>query len=242
MKNFFQRYEFKYLIPDALIPLVRSELLHRDFEYDSFANKQHNYIVDSLYFDSNSHLAFHTKLAGIQRRYKLRLRTYRGQSESAPMFAEIKNKFGSIIQKQRTELSQHSVNYILGNETSCPDAAHDKSLELFITRMKKNNMRPKVIVSYTREPLHWIYNHRLRITFDANLSFERARQHEFQTPSATTPLIPGHTILELKCDGSIPAWFSQIIAQFQLQHISVSKYCTGLIHAAKYGNIPILRT
>jgi len=94
---------------------------------------------------------------------------------------------------------------------------------------------PKVLVNYDREPYLGIYNENFRITFDKNI---KAIQNDnlFYKGNDFEDISGNHTVMEVKFNGSLPHYVSEIIKEFDLQRISYSKYChaiesTGCISA-----------
>ena len=65
-KTKFDRYEFKYLLPQALREKVEAELGHF-VDYDPFVASQPDlkYFVRSLYFDDPAYTAFYDKTDGL---------------------------------------------------------------------------------------------------------------------------------------------------------------------------------
>ena len=73
----FERYEFKYVLPNSIINNLEEEILNF-MEYDKFVKDKKNksYFVRSLYFENNNNDNFYEKIDGIKFRKKYRIRTY----------------------------------------------------------------------------------------------------------------------------------------------------------------------
>ena len=41
-------------------------------------------------------------------------------------------------------------------------------------------------------------------------------------------MLPDQAVLEIKFERSVPTWFQRLIGAYELQRISVSKYCRAL--------------
>ena len=195
----FQRYEFKYVMPDYMTSTIKESLSRFGMIKDPMVPENRaSYDITSLYFDNEKLLAYHSKLAGERNRYKLRLRYY-GDVENAPnhSFVEIKSKYNSVIHKRRERISAQDVLAL--SSGLVPQHNSDvkrETFELFVARMKKNSMTPRMLVRYKREPLIWNKDKRLRITFDSHLQ-HRSSQHLYDS-GVYHDYMKHKTIMELK--------------------------------------------
>ena len=104
----FQRYEYKYVIPDSLSQPIRDYIVCYTHP-DKFTSNSRNsgYIIRSLYLDSPN-LTFHrAKEQKALNRLKLRIRTY-GTQGDGPIFFEIKRKIKGVIHKRRVQVQEPS--------------------------------------------------------------------------------------------------------------------------------------
>ena len=89
------RNEKKYLIPYSTALSIRGKLdgiLFRDSH-----SKTSGYVVRSLYFDSVNNIDYMTKLAGVERRKKIRMRIYSSDAKECKL--ELKQKDGDLQHK-----------------------------------------------------------------------------------------------------------------------------------------------
>ncbi len=234
----FQRYEFKYVMPDYMTATIKKSLEHFGMIKDPMVpDGKNSYDITSLYFDNEKLLAYHSKLAGERNRYKLRLRYY-GDVKDAPQhsFAEIKSKYNSVIHKRRERISAEDVIALCnGLVPSHKDDA--ETFQLFVARMKKNSMTPRMLVRYKREPLIWNKDKRLRITFDSHLQ-SRSSENLYDA-GMFHDYMKHRTVMELKFTGWAPGWVGQIIREHRLDRVASSKYCLAVRDASRVGRIRI---
>ena len=85
------------------------------------------------------------------------------------------------------------------------------------------------MIDYNRSPYVNKYGLYFRLTFDQNISCIKLND-DFGNLNKNHSVLceAGYTILEVKLDRSIPAWFHRIIQSYELKRISVSKFVLGL--------------
>ncbi|OGJ58713.1 hypothetical protein A2635_03425 [Candidatus Peribacteria bacterium RIFCSPHIGHO2_01_FULL_51_9] len=230
----FRRVEIKYRVADRLVPFLIDRLSPYT-EIDPFlrtnGHTETSYPVTSLYFDSSDFHAMHEKDAGILSRRKIRLRTYtREFSERHPCFLEIKRRHDFIVSKDRLSLSvghlnaDLSMSHLLDHVLKKVEAREEVSAEAHLLR-GWYNLQPSALVRYRRIPFVGRQEHRFRVTIDTDL------EGAWQPPAfmGTVPMrvcTPGWSIVELKFNHAIPAWFHDFIQEFELTRTSYSKYAT----------------
>lgn len=227
------RYEFKYLITDEQVDIVRS-VASAFMEPDPYA-PEGVYSVYSLYFDSNSWYCARDTLDGNRVRFKLRIRTY-GFKSHFPVFVEEKGRVGTSIVKRRAIISRPTVNALcLGD--AVPEGGwgtkSDKDAETvmrFREIMDRMRMLPRLWVGYKREPWVSPFGDGARLTFDYKLKVQPPRSDKPFKPKKdaweTVPL-EQPTILEMKFNGASPAWMQRLVHGLQLDRVSCSKYTLG---------------
>ena len=203
---------------------------------DNFAlkNKNKGYLVRSLYFDNDQYNNFFEKVDGIKIRKKFRLRTYDKYSASKyPVFLEMKGRALDRIIKKRVLLDKNDINYFetLKNLDELNNKYKNTNLiKEFIYDVKRKNIKPKIVIDYNRKPLVNKFGLYFRLTFDSDLVTSKAgylfeNQKKFYLALTYKP---GNTILEVKFERSIPAWFHRIIQSYNLNRRSISKFVLGV--------------
>lgn len=233
LKLRFRRFEFKYCLPDSLALRILDDLT--DFmDWDPYVKDQPEkfYQVSSLYFDTANFDCYHEKLSGIKDRKKLRLRTYAVEvGPKTPVFMEIKRKSDMVILKDRLVTDyQHCFDFVdkgqahqLIAHLSPPEQELFKE---FFWLKTHNCLLPKIMVVYKRQPLFSKIDPGFRITFDSQIRAYPARHLSFSEEAAE--VFKDGTVMELKYNNTIPAWFHQIVVKYQLNRQAFSKYANSL--------------
>lgn len=234
-RNFAMTYknraELKYLLRWDQYKKIKNEL-EPYLLIDKNVSKQGKYQVRSLYYDSPNRKMFFEKIDGYDLRYKLRLRTYIKDGKEGKSFFEIKKRLGTIIIKSRINMGLEEAKKFLENPTNF-------SLEKFSKddqRVLKNiaflkyyyNLKPMVTISYYRQPYGIKYASNVRVNFDTFVKFI----NEFKPSNGIRNgfvLNPNWVIMEIKHCGFFPKWLLEIIQRYNLQAMTYSKYCEGII-------------
>jgi hypothetical protein len=216
------RCELKYLV-DLDTRLAMQRVLRARLVPGEFVGASGAYPVYSLYYDSASLQLYLDKLAGVERRVKVRLRAYVWSfDDGGPWFLEAKHKDGAAVAKRRLELAPGRIDPlrpaswdVLGPEAT-PFLHARESLRLEAT----------ACVWYQREVLVSPAGD-LRVTWDTALRalypgepMTRERLYD-QTRAA---LDDTWAVLEIKAKQSLPAWLGELVRSAGLTSEPVSKY------------------
>ena len=222
----FGRFEFKYIVPDSLCPIIEKEM--REFmQLDPFCRELAGqaYLVRSLYFDDPGCGDYYEKIDGLLQREKYRIRTY-GRSPDAPVFLEIKGRQNHFCFKYRTPLDRALLACIEAHDWIgvVRAARGNPVLSRFAAAALRRNLRATLTVEYWRRPFISQLDYSFRATFDHTLrSLLAIRLAE--PPRRVRAVLAGHTVLEIKFAHSVPSWFQRLIGAYELNRIPVSKYC-----------------
>lgn len=228
----FRRVELKYLIPDRYIPQFIDRILPYT-QPDPFLvaedMNRRSYPVTSLYFDSIDLHSLYEKDAGLLARRKIRLRTYAEAFTSEEFsFLEIKRRHDFVVSKDRLSLSVGRLHPsmpmfgLMDAVLEKVEATEEVTNEAHILH-NWYNLRPTTLVSYHRTPFVGMQDRRFRITVDSDL---RAVWQPV-TLFGEQPYVECHpqwSVIELKANHAAPAWFHDIIQEFELVRTSHSKY------------------
>ena len=99
----------------------------------------------------------------------------------------------------------------------------------FVFDSIKKKIKPCVLIDYKRRPYINNFGLYFRLTFDRNIVSSKSKIL-FSNEKKSTPLEckSGYTILEVKFNRSIPAWFHRIIQSYSLTRRSISKFVLGV--------------
>ena len=227
------RLEYKYLVPVDALPALRRNL-EPFTEPDPFARNSadRTYTVRSIYFDTPGLDFYYDKIAGLEKRIKVRIRGYDLISEDRIVFLEVKRKREAFISKDCSPVMFRDVeallatgdvdSYILNAAESIISA---QSARRFLYHVHARSLRACIVVTYEREAYVNRIKHDIRITFDKSVRCGRVTgPHLVFAGMVENLVLPEHCILEVKSSRGLPLWISRLIGRFELQQQSLSKY------------------
>jgi hypothetical protein len=195
--------------------------------------KNHEYVVRSLYFDDPFYTCFSDKVEGVHTRSKFRVRTYtKVRSVKAPQFLEIKGRYNNLVLKHRTPIGDgsaikdHSGERLVQNLLGAVEPS--KVSRRFEFELYRKRLRAVALIDYARRPYISRFDPEFRLTFDSAL---KATQTSALFPAAGATkrsVLPGYTVMEVKFRRHIPSWFHRLIQAYELRRVSVSKICRGM--------------
>lgn len=231
IQEHFLRYEFKYILDDAKRAAIESELAHfmqLDPFVEQFDNKK--YLVRSLYFDDPVYSFYYEKTDGLMHRQKFRIRTYATKyNEEIPIMLEQKGRYNNFVYKHRTSL-EHDHNTVKDVFHLLKQLDHDNNplSRQFVYDKYRKKIKPVMLIDYQRRAYQSKYDYEFRITFDGELYGTQTTELFPKDDVHRRKLIAGYTIMEVKFRKHVPPWFHRIMIKYQLNRLSISKYCTGM--------------
>lgn len=220
----FERYEFKYVIPDKLCVKIEEQISNfMKFDYFSKKNKSNSYFVRSLYYENEQNNNFYDKIDGIKYREKYRFRTYEKRFNKN-IYLEKKIKDNERVFKNRIRITSQQFKKIISeNFYSLENNMEEKEfLKEFIFKVLKNRESPKIVIDYVRKPYINEIDQHFRISIDSELT---ARDIDL---NFAKKCLPGYRIIEVKFYRRIPLWFHRIIQSYNLRRVSISKFVVGM--------------
>ncbi len=214
------RKELKY--PISYFDYVSlSQRLYNILQEDE-NNGQGGYIVRSLYFDSYSNTDFYEKLSGLQNRKKIRLRIYKHDDPNVKL--EIKKKFADNQKKSTVVISRQDAQSLIDLDYDVLLKYKSETAVEIYNIMRINRLIPVVLIEYNRKAYIHPMN-KIRITLDTEI---KSNETKFDFFSKSPVLIPTDDyfqgILEVKYDGFIFKWITDIFNDYDLNRESYSKY------------------
>lgn len=219
------RHEWKYVISyaDKMILRQRLQAVMR-LDENAVDGK---YLIRSLYFDTPSDMALKEKLNGVSRREKFRMRYYNQNTECIHL--EKKSKLAGLGKKQSVNLTPDEAQKIIDGEIEWMLHTEHELLHELYAKMRMQQLRPKTIVDYTREPFVYAPGN-VRVTLDYNIR-TGIRCTDFLNPDC--PMIPAgddSVILEVKWDAYLPDVIRSAV-QLESRHVTAfSKYAQCRIY------------
>ena len=216
------RSENKYLISKEDV-LSLKEKLDRVLTRDIHGGSR-GYLVRSLYFDSIENQDFSLKMAGVEVRKKIRIRTYSTDADKCKL--EVKQKNGELQHKVSLWITREEAGELTRGNYSVLTRYFDQSQDAvyIYTTMMMGHYMPVVLVEYDRIAYtHPLYN--TRLTLDMNLRSSESSFDLFSKEPIYTPQMLESYVLEVKYNKKLLGFLSEILRSFHLTKCSVSKYC-----------------
>lgn len=217
------RSENKYILSEKDISNLKFSL-DKVLQRDENCTKD-SYIVRSLYFDSMNNIDFNTKLAGTEIRKKIRLRTYDYRLDKCKL--EMKQKHNDSQHKISIWISKEDAKELINkNYSVLLKYSDNEDAILFYTTMMMGCYTPVALIEYDRIAYTYPLN-KTRITIDMNVRSNESDFDLFAENPMYNYVLENDTILEIKYDGKLLKFISNILNKYKLNRVSVSKYCYG---------------
>lgn len=186
------------------------------------------YEIRSLYFDNLSDKALREKLDGVNNREKFRLRYY--NKDLSLIHLEKKSKRNGLGTKEIAVLTMEEAQAIIdGDYKWMAESQYPLIKELYL-KMTTQQLRPKTIVDYTREPYIFSAGN-VRITIDYNIRTGLECTDFLNTECVTIPAGSAPIILEVKWDAYLPDIIRDIIQFKGRNTCAFSKYAACRIYS-----------
>jgi hypothetical protein len=226
------RFEYKYKIHRELLDPIRKEI-QPFLSIDPFANsrKEGEYVVRSIYLDTEYFSTYHEKVEGLPYRNKYRIRGYNEGKTESMVFLEIKRKSLNNISKSRILLPFNNLSSLLSGNWNMLNITNlkgnsNQEVRSFLYYFYRYRLQPVILIVYEREPWIGRYDHTLRLTLDKDIrSVLMPKLNDlFLKGDHFLPAMKDYFVLELKFYHTVPAWFKNVITRFNLMRSAVSKY------------------
>ena len=160
-----------------------------------------HYFIRSLYFDTPENTALWEKIDGVNRREKYRIRYYNG--DPTVIHLEKKGKLNGLCSKESAAVTAGQVQELLNGNTAWMAESQNAVIREFYSKYRTQNLRPKTIVDYTREP--FIYEPgNVRVTFDYNIRTGILCTDFLNPDCVTVPAGETPILMEVKWDAFLP--------------------------------------
>ena len=188
---------------------------------DAHVGEDGTYKIRSLYFDNYRDKALREKIDGVNEREKFRIRYY--NEDTGYIHLEKKSKINGLCNKISAVITTSQVAELLKGNIDILCKGDALLVELY-AKMKQEQLRPKVIVDYIREP--YVYKAgNVRITFDrdirASFCVDQFLSQECPTVQAG---IMDTVLMEVKYDEYMPDIIQMCIQEGERQQEAFSKY------------------
>lgn len=236
-ENLNERREFKYLLPQHLVPFVRAAA-KSVCRLDGYAGPNGLYTIRSLYFDTRGLSLFWANESETADRFKVRARSYPSAGAAGPVFFEVKQRSLDVVSKARGMVSPSLWQTLLREPgaflSSEIGRKYRPAVERFITLVNTYHLEPLMLVEYDREAYFSELEEYARLTFDYNIRCQPPQGLTLEADPKAWKQV-GHparlrtpdarTLVELKFAGPPPRWMVDMVTRLELERYSFSKYC-----------------
>ena len=186
------------------------------------------YMIRSLYFDTPADKALREKLDGVNRREKFRIRYYNG--DTSLIHLERKSKLNGLGTKASDVLTAGEAQAIINGSLDWMAGCSDRPLvqELY-SKMRSQNLRPKTIVDYTREPFYYPPGN-VRVTLDYDIRTGLGCTDFLNPGCVTVPAGDAPILLEVKWDAYLPDTIRAAVGLESRRSSAFSKYAQCRIY------------
>lgn len=214
------RNELKYFASNHELVILDYRLQNL-LKLDSNA-KNKIYNIRSIYFDSYDNKCFYENEAGIDERFKIRIRMYNKSFDDIKL--EIKYKKNGLSKKESCLINKELCKKLIDGKSLDYNECINKALKKLYIEQKTKGFKPKIIVEYDR--LAYIdYVGNTRITFDTNIRASSSINRFFDENIFARPIMPIDThILEIKYNEILPDYVLKELESIKLKRTSFSKY------------------
>ena len=216
------RHELKYEITYAEYKAMRTRL-RTIMKSDPHTRDDGTYQIRSIYFDNFKDKALIEKTEGFQKREKFRIRYY--NDDFSFITLEKKMKIDSLCLKYDARITEEECRSILRGNLEFMRDHPDELVKEFYSKIHYQNLRPRVLVSYEREP--YIFGPgNVRVTFDSKIRTSMFHQNflEKEVYDVSATETPETMILEVKYDAFLPGIIQDMIQVPSIRQQAFSKY------------------
>lgn len=241
------RYELKYVIPPAKVPIIR-EYIKPFCELDPHCQgNPGEYTITTLQLDSPNLSLHYAKLWDFLDRFKLRVRTYEPIG-SAPVFLEVKAKFRTTVVKYRSQIPFGKWGaHLFRNEVirgiNFKNTKQAESFYQFVRLVKEIGARPVMLIRYRRESYFGKMDRYSRLTFDRQLQYQQTYSWDswgstgqWRSLDKTVDQTRRHdqeynfsgVVMELKTLTDVPIWMRNMVHDLDLGRQGHCKFSNSI--------------
>ena len=226
------RHELKYNITYWQYLQLRSRF-RQVMKTDPHTEADGTYQIRSIYFDNVQDKALREKVNGVAKREKFRVRYYNDNFTQITLEKKIKDN--DLCMKVSAGLKEAECRMLLAGNLEWMRNHPSSLVQELYGKMKYQQLRPRVLVSYTREPYIYAAGN-VRITFDWNVRTTMYHQKflEEKVYDVEAVQCPGEMIMEVKYEEYDEA-ANLLVEVVQLRAESVSGQLDGTIPSTDEG-------
>ena len=207
------RYEMKYVLTKAQLDHLK-KFLSLYMKVDEYGKTS----VASIYYDTPDRRIIRNSIEKPAYKEKIRLRSYGLANKDSKVFLELKRKVCGVVYKRRISLKEDEVDSVLQEKSG--DTQISKEIVYFSSFYKK--LVPAFLIIYDRTA-YFDPHSDLRLTLDENPRY-RVQELNLHTSMEGEPLLKDEgAILEIKVQGAMPLWLTNVLSNQKIFQTSFSK-------------------
>lgn len=216
-QSVFNRYEKKYLMPEA----VYQELRYRLAPYMQ-EDRYGLHTICNIYYDTPDSYLIRHSIEHPAYKEKLRLRSYGIPTLDAAVFLEIKKKYKKVVNKRRIQMTlKEAYAYVEHGVRPEEDSQILREIDFFLQRYA---LERGLYLAYDRIALFGREEPEFRVTFDQRIRSRRTFMGLENGDFGDMLLPEGYYLMESKIMGAAPLWFTEILSELSVYPVSFSKY------------------
>lgn len=227
MKKKKFRNELKHYI-NMLDYITLKQRLKVIMKLDPNALEKGSYRVRSLYFDNVYDKALREKIDGVNNREKFRIRYY--DDKFSYIKLEKKTKVNGLCSKISERVTKEECEKLINGDIEWMKNSNKGLVVELYEKMKFQQLRPKTIVDYIREPFVYPLGN-VRVTLDRDIRTGIYSKDLFNQNLPVVGININNTIiLEVKYDEYIPDIIKDIVQTNNRKGTAFSKYAVSRIY------------
>ncbi len=219
------RHEWKHVLNTGDLLTLRQRL-RAVMESDPHAIDG-KYYIRSLYFDNLDDKALREKIDGVNMREKFRIRLY--NCDSSVIHLEKKSKRNGLGTKYSALLTAEQAQKIVDGDIDWMLRSDHPLIQELYCKMRYQEMRPKTIVDYTREPFIFRPGN-VRVTLDYDIRTGLGCTDFLNPDAVTIPAGDAPILIEVKWDEFLPSIIRDLVSIPDRRVGSFSKYAQCRIY------------
>ena len=219
------RHEWKHVLNTGDLLILRQRL-RAVMESDPHAIDG-KYYIRSLYFDNLDDKALREKIDGVNMREKFRIRLY--NCDSSVIHLEKKSKRNGLGTKYSAVLTAEQAQKIVDGDIDWMLRSDHPLIQELYCKMRYQEMRPKTIVDYTREPFIFRPGN-VRVTLDYDIRTGLGCTDFLNPDAVTIPAGDAPILVEVKWDEFLPSIIRDLVSIPDRRVGSFSKYAQCRIY------------
>jgi hypothetical protein len=179
--------------------------------------------ICNLYYDTPDYRLIRRSLEHPVYKEKMRLRSYGQAGPEADVFLELKKKYKGVVYKRRVRVHEEEAQDFMDRRSTLA-VQNQISREMLYFRDFYQTLRPMVYLCYDRQAWYDPADRGFRMTLDRNILYRTTELTLASPPSGRAILSEEESLMEVKAEGGIPLWLTQLLSAEGIHKRSFSKY------------------